>query len=88
MVGTPISAISLMGCLEAITLVQLCGESIHSSLLIMSREVPMGILEHAVCLSKTEELAKNTMRNLSWNLLNQAKNQLQVSRFLSLSHQF
>ena len=65
MVGTPISATSLMGCLEAITLVQLCGESIHSSLLIMSKEVPMGILEHAICLSKTEGLAKNIMRNLS-----------------------
>ena len=76
MVGTLISAISLMGCLEAITLVQLCGESIHSSLLIMSREVLMGILEHAVCLSKTEGLVKNIMRNLSWKLLNQARNQL------------
>ena len=80
MVGTSISAISLMGCLKAITLVQLCGESIHSSLLIMSREVLMGILEHAVCLSKTEGLVKNIMRNLSWKLLNQARNQLQVAK--------
>ena len=40
----------------------------------------MGILEHVICLSKTEGMAKAIMRNLSWQLLNQARNQLQVTK--------
>ncbi|XP_075647222.1 uncharacterized protein LOC142618104 [Castanea sativa] len=80
MLGMPILVISLMGCLETVTLVQMCGEGIQTNLLITSREEPMGIVEHVICLSKNKGMATASLRKLSWKLLNQARNQLQISK--------
>ena len=40
----------------------------------------MGILEHAICLSKAEGMVLASLRKMSWKLLNQARNQFQISK--------
>ena len=53
---------------------------VGSSLLISSREEPMGILKHMVLIVQGEELSKKSLRELKWGLLSrmEALNQHEV----------
>ena len=75
-----LTATSLMGSLEAIQLIQVCGRYPQINLLINSREQLMGIIEHAMCIWKNKEVPKSRLWELSWNFLNQARNRFQISR--------
>ena len=53
---------------------------VGSSLLISSREEPMGILKHMVLIVQGEEISKKSLRELKWGLLSRmgALNQHEV----------
>jgi len=51
------------------TLIRMCPTTKHFSLLISSREMQLGFLQHLITMAEGDNLSKKMLREMAWKLL-------------------